>query len=94
MDHPLSFNQISPSQTTAICTRAQAEQLISYDHHRVTVLGKECVLLIHEWTPIKNHVGPFILTVVFHRAESYPPAPDEIQILINVLKFKIRGQPR
>lgn len=94
MSRPLSFNQISPSQATAICTRAQAEQLMNYDHYRVTVLEKECVLLTHEWVPIKENIGPFVLTVIFHHAESHPPAPEEIQTLVNTLKFKVRGQPR
>lgn len=94
MNRPPNFNQINPNQATAICTRAQAEQLIQYDHLQVTVLGKEGVLLTAEWMPIEEHIGPFVLTIVFHHADSHPPAPDEIQILVSGLKFQVRGQPR
>jgi hypothetical protein len=94
MNRPPNFNQINPNQASAICTRAQAEQLINYDGHQVTVLGKAGVLLTNGWMPIEEHIGPFVLTVVFHRAESHPSAPDEIQTLVNRLKFQVRGQPR
>ena len=79
MPRPSDFNQINPDQAIAICTRQQAEQLVDYDHHRVTVLGRAGVLLTYEWMPIEEHVGPFVLTVVFHHADAHPPAPDEIQ---------------
>ena len=94
MSRPANFNQIHPNQATAICTRSQAEQLINYDHHRVTVLDKACVLLTHEWMPIEERAGPFVLTVVFHHADQHPSAPDEIQAIVNTLKFQVRGQPR
>ena len=94
MSRPSNFNQIHPDQAIAICTQAQAARLINYDHHRITVLEKAGVLLTYEWMPIEEHVGPFVLTVVFHHAESHPPAPDEIQNLVNTLKFQVRGQPR
>jgi len=94
MSRPTNFNQIYPDQATAICAQAQAEQLMNYDHHCVTIMGKTGVLLTHEWMPIEKHVGPFVLTVVFHHAQAHPPAPDEIQGLVNNLKFQVRGQPR
>lgn len=94
MTRPPTFNQIHPNQATAICKQVQAEQLINYDHHRVIVLEKMGVLLTYEWMPIEEHIGPFVLTVVFHHADAHPPAPDEIQTLVNGLKFQVRGQPR
>ena len=94
MNRSSNFNQLHPNQATAICTQAQAGQLINYDHHRVTILGKTGVLLTHEWMPIEEHIGPFVLTVVFHHANTHPPAPDEIQTLVNRLRFQVRGQPR
>lgn len=89
-----SFNQINPDQAIAICTRQQAEQLADYDHHRVNVSGRAGVLLTDAWMPIEEHVGPFVLTVVFHYADAHLPAPDEIQTLVSGLKFHVRGQPR
>jgi len=94
MPRPSNFNQVNPDQAIAVCTRQQAEQLADYGHHRVTVLGKAGVLLTYEWMPIEEHVGPFVLTVVFHHADAHPPAPDEIQVLVSTLRFQVRGQPR
>ena len=94
MSHPFNFNQINPDQAIAICTREQAIQLINYDRHRVYISERAGILLTSEWIPIKEHIGPFVLTVVFHNVEAHPPVPDEIQALVNTLKFKVRGQPR
>ena len=94
MSRSPNFNQIHPNQATAICTRAQAEQLVNYDHHRINVSGRAGVLLTDEWMPVDEHIGPFVLTVVFHHADAHPPAPDEIQAIVDRLKFQVRGQPR
>lgn len=89
-----AFNQIHPDQAVAICTRAQAEQLVNYDHHVVLVNGHPGVMLTSEWIPVEEHGGPFVLTVVFHQVEKHPPAPEAIQSLVDELKFQVRGQPR
>jgi hypothetical protein len=94
MPHSSNFNQINPGQAVAICTADQAEQLVNYDHHRINVSGRAGVLLTYEWMPIEEHIGPFVLTVVFHHAETHPPAPDEVQAIVDKLKFQVRGQPR
>ena len=88
------FNQIYPNQATAICTREQAQQLVTYDHHVVQVNGRPGVMLTYEWMPVEEHEGPFVLTVVFHYAEKHPPAPEEIQFIVDGLRFQVRGQPR
>lgn len=88
------FNQIQPDQAIAICSREQAEQLAGYDHHQVTVSGRIGVLLTAEWLPLESHVGPFILTVVFHHVDECSPAPESIQTIVDTLKFQIRGQAR
>jgi hypothetical protein len=89
-----SFNQIYPNQAVAICTRAQAKQLVEYDHHVVDVNGRPGVMLTYTWMPMEEHTGPFVLTVVFHHAENHPPAPQVIQSIVDELTFQIRGQPR
>ena len=91
-----SFNQIYPNQAIAICTRQQAERLANYDHHVVNVNRREEIMLTYReaWMPIEDHAGPFVLTVVFHHAEKHPPAPQEIQSIVDKLTFQIRGQPR
>ena len=91
---PKSFNQIHPNQAIAICTRAQAEQLVNYDHHVVQVDGRPGVMLTYEWMPVEEHAGPFVLTVVFHHVEKHPPAPEAIQAIVDGLTFQVRGQPR
>ena len=94
MSRPSNFNQIYPDQAIAICTREQAAELVQYDHHRVIVEKRAAVLLTYEWMPIEQHVGPFVLTVVFHHAEKHPPAPEKVQAIVDVLRFQVRGQAR
>jgi hypothetical protein len=94
MPHSSKFNQINPNQAVAICTREQAEQMVIYNNHTVIILGRTGLLLTDEWTPIEEHIGPFVLTVVFHHTESHPPAPNDIQAIVDKLSFQIRGQPR
>ncbi len=94
MLRPSNFNQISPDQAVAVCTREQAGQLANHDRHRIYISDRAGILLTHEWMPIEEHVGPFVLTVVFHHAETHPPAPAEIQALVSRLSFQVRGQPR
>lgn len=91
---PKPFNQIYPNQAIAICTREQAQQLVSYDHHVVDVNGRTGVMLTYEWMPVEEHAGPFVLTVVFHHAENHPSASQEIQAIVDGLTFQVRGQPK
>jgi len=88
------FNQIYPNQAIAICNREQAEQLVNYDHHMVNVNGRPGVMLTYEWMPVEEHAGPFVLTVVFQHTEKHPRAPEEIQSIVDGVKFQVRGQPR
>jgi hypothetical protein len=88
------FNQVYPDQAVAICSREQAEKLVSYDHHVVRVDGRAGVMLTYEWMPLEEHAGPFGLTVVFHYADKHPQAPGEIQTIVDELRFQVRGQPR
>jgi hypothetical protein len=91
---PKPLNQIQPGQAVAICTREQAGQLAGYDHHRVLISGRAGLLLTREWLPLEEHVGPFLLTVVFYQVENHPSAPDHVQEVVNRLHFQIRGQAR
>ena len=94
MPRSSNFNQIYPDQAIAICTREQAEELVHYDHHRVIVEKRAAVLFTYEWMPIEQHIGPFVLTVVFHHAEKHPPAPEKIQTIVDALRFQLLGQAR
>ncbi|PKN95193.1 MAG: hypothetical protein CVU44_00500 [Chloroflexi bacterium HGW-Chloroflexi-6] len=88
------FNQVYPGQAIAICSRAQAAQLVDYDHHTVRIQGRLGVLLTYPWLPLDENPGPFVLTVVFHHAEKHPAAPEAVQTLVDGLKFQFRGQAR
>jgi hypothetical protein len=94
MTRPANFNKVYPSQATAICTPEQAKGLVDHDHHVVLVDGKPAVLLTHEWLPLEEHHGPYVLTVVFHHAGQHPVASPEIQTIVDQLKFQFRSQPR
>ena len=94
MPQPSNFNQIYPGQAIAICTREQAERLMNYDHHVVIVNGRAGVMLTYDWMPLEEHTGPFVLTVVFHHVEKHPPAPENIQAIVDGLRFQVRGQAR
>ena len=88
------YNQIYPNQAVAVCSREQAEQLVKYDHHVVLVNDRPGVMLTYEWMPVEEHMGPFVLTVVFHHVEKHPRAPEAIQSVVDELEFQVRGQPR
>jgi hypothetical protein len=88
------FSQIHPDQAIAICSREQAELLVNYDHHVVRVDSRTGVMLTYEWMPLEEHPGPFLLTAVFRYTEKHPPAPAEIQSIVDGLRFQVRGQPR
>ena len=94
MSRPPNFNRIHPSQAIAICTPEQAQQLVNYDHHTVSVNGQLAVMLTYDWMPLEEHAGPFVLTVVFHHAEKHPGAPQGVQAIVDELTFQVRGQPR
>jgi hypothetical protein len=94
MSRPSNFNQIYPDRAIAICTREQAEQLVNYDHHVVSVHERAGVMLTSEWLPVEEHTGPFVLTVVFHHTEKHPHAPGKIQSIVDGLGFQVRGQAR
>jgi hypothetical protein len=94
MSRPSNFNRIHPNQAIAICTREQAEQLIDYDHHAVSVNGQLGVMLTYDWMSLAEHTGPFVLTVVFYYAEKHPRAPQAVQAIVDELNFQVRGQPR
>lgn len=89
-----TFNQIQPDQAIALCSREQAAQLAEYDHYRVNVLGREGVLLTGTWSLTETNAPPFILTVIFRSASQSPLAPEQVQKLVNELKFQVRGQAR
>lgn len=92
MSKPL--NQLYSDHAIAVCSREQAGQLVNYDHHVVTINGRPGVMLTYEWMPLEEHSPPFLLTVVFRYADRHPAAPAEIQLLVDGLRFQVRGQAR
>lgn len=71
---------------TALCTRAQAEILVPYDHHRVRIGNQWAILLTYHWYPFEDG-GPYTAHFVAQYAMQHPEAPPEIQAVINELRF-------
>jgi hypothetical protein len=69
----------------AKCTPQQAQQLISYDHHRIVVNGRDAVMLTYHWTDDMQE--SLSLKVVFQYAALHPPAPSEVQAVVDQLQF-------
>jgi len=76
------------TERTAVCTRDQAAQIVNYDHHRVRVDGRLAVMLTYHWMPLEEAAEPLILRAVFQYAEKHPPAPPEVQTIIDQLHFE------
>jgi hypothetical protein len=95
---------ISPDsdQAVAECTRAQAETLVRFDHHRVRVADRWGIMITFPWMPLEEAQEPFLLKVIFNPAPTYlstpdevftivikhPQAPEEVQNIIDKLAFQ------
>jgi hypothetical protein len=74
----------------ADCTPEQAEALIRYDHQVVTVDGRRGVMLTYHWMLEGKPARELI--VVFQYADAHPPAPPDIQGIIDKLMFKSKEE--
>lgn len=81
-----AFEAAYPDRLVAACSRDQAAILASFDHHRVWVGGRDGVMLTYEWL-LEDASEPLLLTVVPRHAAAHPPAPPEIQAVIDQLTF-------
>lgn len=74
---------------TALCPRAEAPQLLRYDHHVVWIKGRPALLLTYRWAGDPLDTGPAELPfeVSFTYAQGHPPAPRAIQRLVDTLSF-------
>jgi hypothetical protein len=70
----------------AECTANQANELINYDHHRVVINGCDAVMLTYHWR--EDLQEPLLVKAVFEYAELHPPAPPEVQAVIDQLQFR------
>lgn len=103
----------APADLAALCTRAQAERLAPYDHHRVRVQGRWGILLTYHWAESGDAIGvagaleprqvlisldpgrshgltPERIRALIH---AHPPAPAEIQALVDTLAFQPAATP-
>lgn len=69
-------------QATAICTRAQAEVLVRYDHHRVKVGNQWGILITYPWMPLEEAQEPLVARVLFNPAPRHPASSDQIRQII------------
>ena len=75
---------ISPDslQAVAICTRAQAETLVLFDHHRVQVEGRWGIMITYPWMPIEEAQEPLAVKVLFNPVPRHLPDPDQLRAMI------------
>ncbi len=90
-------------QAAATCTRAQAEVLVKYDHHRVSVGGRWGILISYPLLPLEEAQEPLLVTVIFNPSPrhlptpaqiravvfKHPLAPDEVQEVVDQLHWKM-----
>jgi hypothetical protein len=77
-----------PDMLVAVCSREQAEQIILYDHHVVVANGDlPGVMITYHWMPLEEAEDPLILMLIPAHVDVHPPAPPEIQAIIDQLMF-------
>lgn len=69
-------------QSTAVCTRSQAEILVRFDHHRVKVENRWGIMITYPWMPLEEAQAPLVVKVVFNPAPKHLPSPDQIRAVI------------
>jgi hypothetical protein len=74
---------------TARCPRADAPQLLRYDHHVVWIAGRQALLRTYQWAARAAESWPDELAfeISFTYAPGHPAAPREIQRLVDSLSF-------
>ena len=84
------FFERYPDHLFAPCSRAQAAQLMRFDHHVIQVQGRPAVMLTYHWTNAyeEGFSGPFPLLALFYHTERHPAAPPEVQALVDQLHFQ------
>lgn len=94
-----------PHQMQAVCTRAQAQAVVDFDHHRVRVGERWGLLITYPWMPLEDAPEPLLALVVFNPAPAYfkneedlrqmifqhPLAPETVQQIIEALDFREIG---
>ncbi len=75
---------VSPDshQATAACTRAQAEVLVRFDHHRVRIAGRWGIMITYPWLPLEEAPDPLVVRVLFNPAPQYLPSPDQVRQVV------------
>lgn len=82
------FKERNTACAVARCSQAQLLVLYPYDHHSVVVEGKAGVMLTYYLLENEGRLEPDELVVVFEHARHHPPAPPEVQQVIDELKFE------
>ena len=69
-------------QAVAVCTRAQAEILVRFDHHRVKVANRWGIMITYPWMPLEETQEPLLVTVIFNPAPKHLPSPEQIRAVV------------
>lgn len=79
--HP-HHSELAFLQAEAVCTRAQAEILVQYDHHRVQALDRWGIMITYPWMPLEEALEPLVVKVIFNPAPHHLPSPEQIRSII------------
>lgn len=67
---------------SAVCSRAQAETLVCYDHHRGQAAGRWGILITSHWLPLDEARAPLIALVVFNPSRQHLPSEDQARAMV------------
>lgn len=66
----------------AVCTRAQAETLVRFDHHRVKVENRWGIMITYPWLPLEEAQEPLVVRILFNPASKHLTSPDAVRRMI------------
>ncbi|HEY8833881.1 MAG TPA: hypothetical protein VIM21_15390 [Gemmatimonadaceae bacterium] len=83
------MSKYSDERWVAACPIADVPLLLRYDHHTVSIDGRGALLLTYLWMErAPENRGEMLDCVVsFTYAAGHPPAPPEVQAIVNRLSF-------
>jgi len=73
----------------ALCPPELASRLLPYDHHTVRINNRSGVLITYPHLTLSELTQPVEFQVVFEHITGHPPAPAEVQAIIDNLNFKV-----
>lgn len=74
---------------TGVCPPAAVAMLLRYDHHVVWIGERPALLLTYPWAVegLADSAAPLAFEVSFTYARGHPPAPREVQAVVDQIAF-------